>query len=140
MLKQFPVLILLGGLAFSQTYPAAHYQQLDEITPVKCKGDLPESYSCGVLIDLDLPNSHLIASVVGGQIRQLSVAISGTIYTAVYEPPLERDSKFSQLGKNARIPARVNGERLTVRWPNGTEATGQIIRREHINPHRPHPA
>jgi len=140
MPRWFSVLILLGGLAFSQTYPAVHYEQLDEIPPVKCKGELPQSFSCGVLIDLDLPNSDLIASVVGGQIRQLSVAISGTIYTAVYEPPLERVSKFSQLGKNARIPARVSGDRLTVRWPNGTEATGKIIRREHINPNRPQPA
>lgn len=140
ILKQASLLILLIGPAFSQTLPMPHYEQLDELRAVKCQGELPPDFSCGILIDADLPNSNFISSLVGGQIRQLSVAISGTIYTAVYEPPLERNVRFFQLGKNARIPARATRKSLTVRWPDGTEATGRIIRREHVNPQRPQPA
>jgi len=55
--------------------------------------------------------------------------MGNTIYTVGYEPPLERDNKFLHLGKYACIRARVSGESLTVRWPDGTEATGKIIRR-----------
>jgi hypothetical protein len=83
---------------------------------------------------------NLIVSIVGGQIRGLSVAMGNTVYTVGYEPPLERDNKFLHLGKYACIPARVSGESLMVRWPDGTEATGKIIRRENIHPHRAKPA
>jgi hypothetical protein len=140
MLKQAPLLMLLAGLALAQAYPEIHYEQLDEIRTVGCKGELPEGYSCGILLDLDLPPSSMIVSVVGGVIRQLSVAINGTIYTAVCEPPLERDDKFAHMGKNARIPARVVDNVLTIRWPDGTEAKGKIFRREHVSPDRPQPA
>jgi hypothetical protein len=140
MLKQTPLLFLLTSLALAQAHPVIHYEQLDEIRATGCQGGLPESYSCGILVDLDLPHSSMIVSVVGGVMRQLSVAIDSTIYTAVYEPPLERFNKLLPLGRNTRIPARVTGNVLIVRRPDGTEAQGRIIRREHIAPDRPRPA
>src|SRR5437773_4609604 len=103
MLKQTPLLILLTSLALAQAHPVIHYEQLDEIRAIGCQGGLPEGYSCGILVDFDLPHSSMIVSVVGGVMRQLSVAINGTIYTAVYEPPLERVDKLLRLGRNARI-------------------------------------
>jgi hypothetical protein len=41
------------------------------------------------------------------------------LYTAVYDPPLKPDAKFSGLRRNVGIPARVDGDALFVkmaRW------------------------
>jgi hypothetical protein len=140
MLKQTPLLFLVTSLALAQAHPIIHYEQLDEIRAIGCQGGLPEGYSCGILVDLDLPHSSMIVSVEGGVVRQLSIAIDSTIYTVEYEPPLERVDKLFPLTRNTRIPARVSGNVLTVRRPDGTEAKGKIVRREHIAPDRPQPA
>ena len=66
--------------------------------------------------------------------------LGGTLYTAVYDPPLKRDDTFSVLERGVGVPARVVGNALFVRWPDGKEAKARIIRREKINPNRPQPA
>jgi len=62
------------------------------------------------------------------------------MYTVVYDPPLKRDDKFSSLRKYVRIPALIDGDHLTIRWPDKTKAKGRIVRREKIEPERPWPA
>ena len=99
------------------------------------------SIGCGILFDLDLPESgNMNLSVLGGVVHQISVILNGTMYTVVYDPPLKRDDKFSSLRRYGRIPARIDGDHLTIKWPDKTRAKGRIVRREKIEPERPWPA
>ena len=153
MLKQTALLFLLLGMAFSQTYPVEVH--LDDIrgTEVKCTTEVPKDFACAIFFDVDPPihDGIDIASVVGGEsnfsqtppapvIREVSLILDGTLYTAVYDPPLKRDEKFSGLRRNVGIPARVDGDALFVKWPDGKEVKAKIIRREKINPNQPQPA
>jgi translation initiation factor IF-1 len=102
---------------------------------------VPENFGCAILFDLDFPSSgNLIASVVGGFVHQLSLILDGTMYTVLYDPPLNRDDRFSGLGRNVRIPARVEGDELIIQWRDGTQTRGRITHRKQINPNRPQPA
>ena len=153
MLKQTALLFLLLGMAFSQT-PSVEVH-LDDIRgrEVKCTTEVPKDFACAIFFDVDPPihDGIDIASVVGGEgnfpqtppapvIREVSLILDGTLYTAVYDPPLKRDEKFSGLRRNVGIPARVDGDALFVKWPDGKEAKAKIIRREKINPNQPQPA
>jgi hypothetical protein len=73
-------------------------------------------------------------------IREVSLILDGTLYTAVCDPPLKRDKKLSGLRSHDGIPARVYGDALFVKWSDGKEAKAKIIRREKINPNQPQPA
>jgi len=134
-------LVLLSVMAWAQNRPVP-FEQLDDIRPVKCcRGQLPDGFGCGILFDLDFPDSdNLIRSVVGGTIEHLSVILESTLYTVSYNPPLQRDDKFFKIGRTTRVPARVDNDWFIIRWPDGTEAKGKIVRRERINPDRPQPA
>jgi len=68
------------------------------------------------------------------------VILNSTLYTVNYDPPLQRDDKFSKIGRKTRIPARVDGNTFIIRWRDGTETKGKIISRKRINPDRPQPA
>ena len=150
MLKQTPLLLLLLGSAFSQT--SAVEVHLDDIKGpgAKCTTEVPEDFVCAILVYVDPPIDGIdIASIVGGDspqtrpapvIREVSLILDGTMYTAVYDPPLKRDAKFSGLRRNVGIPARVFGDALFVKWPDRKEGKAKIIRREHINPNHPQPA
>ena len=152
MLKHTPLLLLLLGSAFSQTYSVE--VQLDDIKrpAVKCRTEVPEDFACAMLVSVDPPIDGIdIASVVGGEgnspetrfaavIREVSLILDGTLYTAVYDPALKRNARFSGLTRNVGIPARAEGDALFVKWPDGKEAKAKIIRREHINPNQPQPA
>ncbi len=142
MLKYLLIAALLSAPASPQTRtPVLPSEQLDEIRKVTCKGQVPEKFHCAILFDLDFPASgNMIASVVGGFIRQLSLILDGTMYTVAYDPPLKRDDKFLDLRRNVHIPAQVDGEDLIVQWPDGTQAKGRKVRREKIYPNRPQPA
>ena len=153
MLKHTALLFFLLGMAFSQS-PGVEVH-LDDIRgrEVKCTTEVPKDFTCAIFFDVD-PSIHDgidIASIVGGEgnppqtppvpeIREVSLILDGTRYTAVYDPPLKRDEKFSGLRRNVGIPARVDGDALFVKWPNGKEAKAKIIRREKINPNQPQPA
>ena len=153
MLKQTALLFLLLGMAFSQT-PSAEVHLDDMKGPgVKCTTEVPKDFACAIFFAVDPPihEGIDIASVVGGEcncpqtlpapvIREVSLILDGTLYTAVYDPPLNRDAKFSDLRRNVGIPARVDGDALFVKWPDGKEAKAKIIRRERINPNQPQPA
>ena len=147
MLKQTALLFLLLGMAFSQTYKVEVH--LDDIRgrEVKCATEVPKDFGCAIFFDVDPPihDGIDIASVVGGQgnfpvVREVSLILDGTLYTAVYDPPLKRDEKFSGLRRNVGIPARVDGDALFVKWPDGKEVKAKIIRREKINFNQPQPA
>ena len=137
MLRQFALAVLLSGLVFAQTHtPVAHFEQLDEIRKIECKA--PEGFGCAILWDIDLPTrSDMIASMVGGVVHQVSVIFEHTMYTVVYEPPLPRDDRVR---RKAHVPAQVVGENLIIRWADGTEWKGRIVKREKIDPNRPQPA
>jgi hypothetical protein len=153
MLKQTALLFLLLGMAFSQI-PNVEVH-LDDIRgrEVKCTTEVPKDFACAIFFDVDPPihDGIDIASVVGGEgnsaetrfapvIREISLILDGTLYSAVYEPPLKRDAKFSGPRRAIGIPARVDGDALLVKWPGGKEEKAKIIRREHINPNQPQPA
>jgi hypothetical protein len=154
MLKQTALLFLLLGVAFSQN-PSVEVH-LDDIKGpgVKCTTEVAKDFSCAIFFDVDPPihDGIDIASVVGGAggnfpqappapvIREVSLILDGTLYTAVYDPPLKRNEKFSGLKRNVGIPARVDGDALFVKWPDGKEVKAKIIRRERINPNQPQPA
>jgi hypothetical protein len=153
MLKQAPLLLLLLGSAFSQTYSVEVHSDDIQGPGVKCTTDVPEGFECAIFFGVDPPihDGIDIASVVGGEgnspytrpapvIREVSLILDGTLYTAVYDPPFNRDVKFSSLRRNVGIPARLDGDALFVKWPDGKEAKAKIIRREHINPNQPQPA
>jgi hypothetical protein len=139
--RQLAIAVLLIGSALAQT-PATlppFAQQLDEIKGRKC--EVPEGFSCGILWTLDLPDSRdLNLSIVGGVVHQISIILNGTMYSVVYEPPLKRDDRFSTLRRYVRVPARIDGDRLTIQWPDKTNGKGRIIRREKIPPERPQAA
>jgi hypothetical protein len=141
MLKQFALAVLLSGSAVTQTQ-ARVKPQLNkpvEIRDRRCQ--VPEGFRCGILLDVDLPDSgDMIASMVGGVVRQISLIVGGTMYTVVYDPPLKRDDKFSGLRRGVRVPARIDGDDLTIQWPDKTDAKGKIVRREKIQPELPRPA
>jgi hypothetical protein len=141
MLRPFALAVLLTGSAFAQTHAPleAPRVQLDEIRGRKC--EVPEGFGCGILFDLDLPDSgEMNLSIVGGVVHQISVILNGTMYTVLYDPPLKGDDKFSSLRRYVRVAARIDGGDLTIQWPDKTKARGRIIRREKIEPERPRPA
>jgi len=108
---------------------------------VTCKGEsLPEDFACALVFNLDPPVPDGIASVSGGEydlIRGIALRLDGTLYTAVFDPPLKKENGFSGVEKHAGILAKVDGDYLLVRWPNGKEARAKIMGRERINPNRP---
>jgi hypothetical protein len=147
------LLLLLLGSAFSQTYPVEVHVDDIKGPGVKCTTEVPKDFACAIFFDVDPPihDGIDIASVVGGEgkftqtppaplIREVSLILNGTLYTAVYEPPFKRDAKVSGLRRNVGIPARVDGDDLFVKWTDGREAKARIIRRERINPNQPQPA
>jgi hypothetical protein len=163
MLKHTAFALIMFGLAFAEEYPVEVH--LDEVSKVKCMSEVPKDFACAILFNVDpplFPQPIDIASVAGGGssflrtpptvlyaqvagshppvIREVSLILDGTLYTAVYDPPLKQDDKFSGLGRNVGVPARVAGDDLVIRWPGGKEAKAKIIRREKINPNRPQPA
>ena len=157
MLKHTAFALFLLGLAFAQhAYQIEVHLDDDGLLPgpkVRCMGEVPQDFACAILFSVNPPLSTPIhiTSVVGGEgnfprtppprvILEVSLMLDGTLYTAVYDPPLKRDDTFSVLERGVGVAARVVGDGLFVRWPDGKEAKAKIIRREKINPNRPQPA
>jgi len=55
------------------------------------------------------------------------------MYTVVYDPD-KRDDKFSSLRRYSRIPARIDGDHLTIQWRDKTKAKGRISPRKDRTP------
>ncbi len=73
-------------------------------------------------------------------IRGVALILNGKLYTAVFDPPLEQNDRVPSLSRDQRIPARVEGNDLFVKLPNGKEAEAKIIRGESLHPSQPQPA
>jgi hypothetical protein len=104
---------------------------------------VPPGFTCALVFNLDplLPDG--ISSIVGGNyaaIRGAALILNGTLYTALFDPPLEHNDRFPSLSRNQRIPARVEGNDLLVRLPDGKEAKARIVRRESLYSNQPQPA
>ena len=142
MLKLLVFAMLVSGSVFAQTRAPVELpsQQLpDEISGRRC--EVPEGFRCGILFDVDLPDSgRMIASMVGGIVRRVSLIIGETLYTVAFDPPLKRDDKFCGLKRWVRVPARIDGDVLIVYWPDKTESKGRIVQREKLKPELPQPA
>ena len=140
MLKRVILALLLAKLVVAQDSIG--------VDKVQCKGPLPKDFTCAILFDVDPEFADQgidVASVVGGNnvyvrpvpvLRQIRVVIGDTLYTAVYDPPLKRP----EFRVGGGIPARVDGDKLYIRWPDGKETIASIVRREKINPDRPQSA
>lgn len=94
MLKQAPLLLLLLGSAFSQTYSVEVHLDDFKGPGVKCTTEVPKDFACAIFFAVDPPihDGIDIASVVGGEanspytrpapvIRQVSLILDGTLYT-----------------------------------------------------------
>ena len=100
-------------------------------------------FSRAIVFNLDPPLPDGIRSVVGGDyavVRGVTLILSGTLYTAVFDPPLEQSDRSGTLSRDQRIPARVEGNDLWLKLPNGKEARAKIIRHESLRPDQPQPA
>jgi len=100
-------------------------------------------FTCATVFNLDPPLPDGIRNVVGGDyavVRGVLLIVNGTLYTAVFDPPLEQSDGFVTLSKDQRIPARVEGNYLLLRLPNGKEAKAKIVRHESLRPNQPQPA
>lgn len=107
---------------------------------VSCQArELPPGFTCAIVFNLDPPLPDGISGIVGGNyavVRGVALILNGTLYSAVFDPPLDQIS----LTRKQRIPARVEGNDLFVRLPSGREAKAKIIRRESSHPNQPQPA
>ena len=100
-------------------------------------------FTCATVFNLDPPLPDGIRNVVGGDyavVRGVLLIVNGTLYTAVFDPPLEQSDGFVTLSKDQRILARVEGNYLLLRLPNGKEAKAKIVRHESLRPNQPQPA
>ena len=111
---------------------------------VSCQREaVPPGFTCAIVFNLDPTLPDGISSIVGGNyavIRGVALILNGTLYTAVFDPPFEQNDRFPSLSRDQRIPARVEGNDLFVKLPNGKEAEAKIIRRESLHPSQPQPA
>lgn len=139
-------LLTASACAFAQSQfpPVANAPpatQLDEIRQHRCDIRVPDGFSCAVLFDVGIPHSDgMIVSMLGGDIRQVSVYLEGTLYTVAYDPPQKRDDKFYHLRRGMQVPVRIERDDLILQWPDQTRSKGKIIQREAIFPNRPQPA
>ena len=111
---------------------------------VSGQGEVVSSgFTCAIVFNLDPPLPDGIRSVIGGDyavVRGVMLIVNGTLYTAVFDPPLEQRDGFATLSKDQRIPARVEGNYLLLRLPDGKEAKAKIIRHESLRPNQPQSA
>lgn len=139
MLKHIALALLFAG-QFIPLPSIEDYEFGNAGHKVECKGESQPDFACALVFNFDPPVSDGSASVSGGEydlIRGITLRLDGTLYTAVFDPPLKKENGFSGVEKHAGILAKVDGDYLLVRWPNEEEAKAKIIGREKINPNRP---
>jgi hypothetical protein len=142
MLKSLALVLLLAG-----QHPIQFTLEDFEFhggVKIECKEPLPEGFACGIIFGLDPSLPDGVASVVGGEydvLRGIGLVLNATLYTAVFDPPLKRPEQFSDdIKRNKTIPARVEGNDLIIKWPDGKESKARVILREVAEPARPEPA
>jgi len=138
MLKHIALALLLAW-QLAPFYTIEDYR--DSPGGVLCQREaVPPGFTCAIVFNLDPPLPDGISSIVGGNyaaIRGVALILNGTLYTAVFDPPLKHNDRFPSLSRKQRIPARVEGNDLFVRLPDGKEAKAKIVRRESLHPNQP---
>jgi hypothetical protein len=118
--------------------------EFHEGAKIECQEPLLEGFTCAIIFSLDPSPPNGVASIIGGEydlIRGIDLVLNSTLYTAVCDPALKRPEQFSDdIKRNKTIPARVEGNYLIIKWPDGKEVKAKIIRREVAEPTRPQPA
>jgi hypothetical protein len=117
---------------------------------VKCTTQVPKDFARAIFFDLDPPihDDIDIASVVGGESNFLRLLLpqvireifSYTRWHAVRALGSTRGRNEMPNSLASGLPARVDGDALSVKWSDGKELKTKIIRREKINPNQPQPA
>jgi len=136
------LILNISVLAQAQFPPANNATtNLDDIRKRPCEIQIPEDFTCAVLFDAGIPDtSGMIASIVGGDVPQVSVYLGGMLCTIAFDPPLKRDDKFFHLRRGMHIAVRIERNKLILQWPDQTRSKGQIIRREAVFPNEPQPS
>jgi hypothetical protein len=138
--------IALAFLLAWQLEPLCMIQngRADNSSNVSSQGEAVSfGFTRAIVFNLDPPLPDGIRSVVGGDyavVRGVALILNGTLYTAVFDPPLEQSDRFATLSRDQRIPARVDGNYLILRLPSGKESRAKIIRHESLRPNQPQPA
>jgi len=141
MLKYLALALLLVGQRIPQ-FTLDDYESRASVK-IQCMEALPDGFSCGIVYNLGPSLPEGIASIVGGQydaVREISLILNGTLYTAVCDPPWNRVGHIANIKRNTTLPARVQGNNLVMKWSDSTEIKSMIIRREVAEPTRPQPA
>ena len=143
MLKHVALALFLGGQFVVAQYTIEEHE-IGRVNKARCKD--AQGFTCAVLLEFDPPvPSDSTASISGPEydlVRGITLILDGTLYRAVYDPPLKRENGFSvvRMECNPGILARIEGDYLLVRWPNGKEAKAKIVQREKIHSNRPQPS
>src|SRR5215469_14290379 len=122
---------LFLGLAVAQRNYPEYPEHLDDAgllsSKIKCVSEVPKDFACAIFFNFNIDPPFGIVSVIGGEnnfpntvvphtVGEISVILDGTLYTAVYDPPLKPDEKIPDLRRNVGIPARVDGDNLFIKW------------------------
>jgi hypothetical protein len=140
MLKPVALALLLAW-QLEPFYMIEHYRGPGKVS---CQTEpVRPGFTCATVFNLDPPLPDGISSIRGGDyavIRGVALILNGTLYTCLFDPPLKQNDRFPGLSRDQRIPARVEGNDLFVKLPDGKEAKAKIIRRESLHPNQPQPA
>lgn len=145
MLKYLALTLLLAWQVKPVPYDTIEDYLYRTHPQVSCEKEaVAAGFTCGIVVQLDPPLPEGIASIVGGSydvIRGITLIIHGTLYTAVFDPPLKGDNSFLMSPTwDKRIPVKVTGHELLIRGPGGKEAKAKVIRRKPMEPNPPRPA
>jgi hypothetical protein len=143
MLKHIALALLLGEqfvVAQYTRFYTIEEHEIGSVNKARCKDT--QGFTCAVLFDFDPPFPDDPTSTEYDLLRGITVILDGTLYRAVYDPPLKREDGFSvlRIECNPGVLARIEGDYLLVRWPNGKEAKAKLVQREKIHSNRPQPA
>lgn len=144
MLKHIALTLLLAWQVQTVPYYTIEdYLYRNHPREVRCEKEaLSAGFTCGILVQLDPPMPEGIASIAGGDydiVRGIKLIIHGTLYTAVFDPPLKPDNNFPKRGDKG-VPVKVAGDELLIRGPHGKETKAKIISRKPVQPNPPQPA
>lgn len=112
-------------------------------SPPPCNLPATKDFGCALLWNFDPPPPEGIASISGGDydtIRRIILILDGTEYTVVYDPPLTKKDGLTTLRRGACILAKIEGDYVIIRLPDGKEEKGKIESHENLRGNRPQPA
>src|SRR5438132_11584717 len=129
MLKHVALALFLGGQFVVAQYTIEEHE-IGRVNKARCKD--AQGFTCAVLFEFDPPvPSDSTASISGPEydlVRGITLILDGTLYRAVYDPPLKRENGFSvvRMECNPGILARIEGDHLLVSSAGGMEAKAKV--------------